>query len=42
MSDDPLGVIRSFGVHLDALGARWAAGGSVASSVHGLPESGGF
>jgi hypothetical protein len=39
MNDDPLHVAERLGVALDRVGARWAVGGSVASSVHGIPRS---
>lgn len=39
MNDDPLGIARLLGDALDAVGARWAIGGSVAASVHGVPRT---
>lgn len=39
MTEDPLYVAKRLGVALEQAGARWAVGGSVASSVHGIPRS---
>jgi hypothetical protein len=38
-NEEPLAIARALGAALDAVGARWAVGGSVASSVHGVPRS---
>ena len=39
MNEEPLAIARRLGQSLDQVGARWAVGGSVASSVHGIPRS---
>jgi hypothetical protein len=39
MSEEALGVARELGDALDALGVSWAVGGSLASSLHGVPRS---
>lgn len=39
MTDDPLAIARAIGLALERAGASWAIGGSVASSVHGIPRT---
>lgn len=39
MTDDPLSIARSLGAVFDRIGISWAVGGSMASSVHGLPRT---
>jgi hypothetical protein len=39
MEDDPLEIAAAFGGALEKVGAQWAVGGSVASSVYGMPRS---
>jgi hypothetical protein len=39
VNDDPLAIARALGDALDVVGARWAVGGSVAASVHGVPRT---
>jgi hypothetical protein len=39
LNDDPLAIAAALGAALDAFGVRWAIGGSVASSVHGIPRA---
>jgi hypothetical protein len=39
VNEDPLDVARQLGSALERVGARWAVGGSVATSVHGMPRS---
>ena len=39
MTEDPLGIARSLGEALEQVGASWVVGGSVASSLHGVPRS---
>lgn len=36
---EPIRVVRDLGVILDGLHVRWAAGGSLASSLHGIPRA---
>jgi hypothetical protein len=39
MEEQPLDIAAAFGRALEQVGASWAVGGSVASSVHGMPRS---
>ena len=39
MNDDPLAIATALGLAIEAVGGRWAVGGSVASSVHGVPRT---
>jgi hypothetical protein len=39
VNEEPLAIARLLGQALEAAGAGWAVGGSVASSVHGVPRA---
>jgi len=39
MRDDPFAIAADFGAALERVGASWVIGGSLASSVHGIPRS---
>ncbi len=39
MSDEPLAIAMAFGMALERSGGSWVIGGSIASTVHGVPRS---